>query len=96
MAMLNNASFIESRLMGFIKEALNAEIVLGNISNYPEAYDWLNQTFFSIRLKRNPRNYGVVNNFGPELDCDFLVEQKITEALANLDELRLVRFDKRN
>jgi len=42
MGMLNNASFIESRLMTFIKEALNAEIVLGNISNYTEAYDWLN------------------------------------------------------
>jgi activating signal cointegrator complex subunit 3 len=42
MGMLNNASFIESRLMGFIKEALNAEIVLGNISNYNEAYSWLN------------------------------------------------------
>jgi hypothetical protein len=54
MGMLNNASFIESKLMGFIKEALNAEVVLGNVSNYHEAYDWLNQTFFSIRLKRNP------------------------------------------
>ena len=54
MGMLNNASYIESRLMIYIKEALNAEIVLGNISNYHEAYDWLNHTFFSIRLKRNP------------------------------------------
>ena len=56
---LNNASYIESRLMGFLKEALNAEIVLGTITNYAEAYDWLNHTFFSIRLKRNPLNYGV-------------------------------------
>jgi activating signal cointegrator complex subunit 3 len=50
MASLNNASYIESKLMGFLKEALNAEIVLGNITNYAEAYDWVNHTFFSIRL----------------------------------------------
>lgn len=59
MALLNNASYIESRLMRFLKEALNAEIVLGNVLNYNEAYDWLKHTFFSIRLRRNPLMYGV-------------------------------------
>jgi hypothetical protein len=59
MGMLNTASYIESRLMGFLKEALNAEIVLGNITNYKESYDWLNHTFFAIRLRRNPVHYGV-------------------------------------
>jgi activating signal cointegrator complex subunit 3 len=63
--------------MGFLKEALNAEIVLGNITNYSEAFDWLNHTFFSIRLKRNPQNYGVFKEYGGDLDCDFLVEAKI-------------------
>ena len=38
MSMLNNASYIESKLLVFLKEALNAEIVLGNITNYNEAY----------------------------------------------------------
>ena len=69
--MLNNASYIESKLLVFLKEALNAEIVLGNITNYNEAYLWINNTFLSIRLRRNPRHYGVTSDFGDlELDCD--------------------------
>jgi len=39
MGFLNNAAHLESRLMGILKEALNAEIVLGNISSLKEAFD---------------------------------------------------------
>ena len=56
--MLNNASYLESRLSYMFKEALNAEIALGNISNVNEAYDWMNHTFYIIRLRRNPIIYG--------------------------------------
>ena len=93
MSLLNNASYIESKLMGFLKEPLNAEIVLGNITNYSEAYDWLNHTFFSIRLKRNPLNYSVQRTYGLDLDCDLLVNEKIDQALKNLDELKMIKFD---
>ena len=41
-------------------------------------------------------NYGVTKEYGIDLDCDLLVEDKITTALKELDELRLVRFDTRN
>jgi hypothetical protein len=30
---MNNASYIESKFMAHMKEGLNAEIVLGNITN---------------------------------------------------------------
>lgn len=57
-AQLNNASFIESRFSTRLKEALNAEIALGNIATLKEAFDWVNYTFYAIRLRRNPTAYG--------------------------------------
>ncbi|CAK75634.1 unnamed protein product (macronuclear) [Paramecium tetraurelia] len=97
MGMLNNASYIESKLLTFLREALNAEIVLGNITNYNEAYNWMCHTFLSIRLRRNPMYYGVERAYHDlELDCDALVQEKINEALKQLDTLKLVRFDSRN
>lgn len=74
MGMLNNASYIESKLLTFLREALNAEIVLGNITNYTEAYNWMCRTFLSIRLRRNPLHYGVLREYNDlDLDCDTLV-----------------------
>ena len=40
--------------MKSINENLNAEICLGNISNYNEAFNYLNHSFYSIRLRRSP------------------------------------------
>ncbi|CAD8152858.1 unnamed protein product [Paramecium pentaurelia] len=97
MGMLNNASYIESKLLTFLREALNAEIVLGNITNYTEAYNWMCHTFLSIRLRRNPIHYGVQRAYDDlELDCDTLVQEKIESALKQLDSLKLVRYDTRN
>ena len=65
MGLLNNASYIESKMMGFVKEALNAEIVLGTIANYYEAFSWFTNTFCAIRIRRNPTNYGVEMDVQP-------------------------------
>ena len=40
-------------------EHLNAEIVLGTISDYSVALEWLRSTFLYIRVMKNPRHYGV-------------------------------------
>ena len=54
MAQLNNVSYLESKLLQMLKEAINAEIVLGNITSYIEAFEWLGRTFLKIRLTRSP------------------------------------------
>lgn len=38
---------LESKLQDMINEALNAEIVLGNITNINEAFDWVYETFYN-------------------------------------------------
>lgn len=56
---MNDASMIESKFFGHLKEALNAEIVLGNVTNLFEAKEWLEYTFLAVRIKRNGNYYGV-------------------------------------
>ena len=38
-------------------------------------------------MKRNPLNYGVTKEYGIDLDCDLLVEDKITTALKELGRI---------
>jgi hypothetical protein len=37
-----------------MKEALNAEIVLGNVTSIFEAMEWMSYSYFNIRINRNP------------------------------------------
>lgn len=42
-----------------LADQLNAEIVLGTVSNLKEAVNWLSYTYLYIRMRRNPDLYGV-------------------------------------
>lgn len=42
-----------------LKDNLNAEVVLGTVTNVKEACAWLGYTYLSIRMKLNPLAYGV-------------------------------------
>jgi pre-mRNA-splicing helicase BRR2 len=57
---LNNQQLpIESQMISSLPDQLNAEIVLGTISNLKEAVNWLSYTYLYIRMRRNPDLYGV-------------------------------------
>lgn len=49
---------VESCLMSSLPEHLNAEVVLGTISDVAEAIAWLKSTFLFTRIRRNPQRYG--------------------------------------
>lgn len=42
-----------------LSDSLNAEIVLGTISNVNEAMDWLGYTYLYVRMLREPTLYGI-------------------------------------
>lgn len=42
-----------------LPDSLNAEIVLGTISNVNEAMDWLGYTYLYVRMLREPTLYGI-------------------------------------
>ncbi|KAL0221892.1 hypothetical protein RCL1_001746 [Eukaryota sp. TZLM3-RCL] len=85
---------IESRLITRLPEHLNAEIVLGTISNIREAVQWLRYTFMFTRMKQNPLAYGVsweVLQSDPELFSRRF--EMIVDASRRLAEVRMVLFN---
>ena len=50
---------IESHFVQHLANNLNAEIVLGTVSNLEEAAQWLHYTFLYVRMMRNPGGYGL-------------------------------------
>ncbi len=93
MGQLNNSGYIESKFLHHLKEALNAEIVLGNITSEFEAMDWLKYTYFAIRFKRNPIAYQFSVN--PAIDRTYQLEQfmhdQLEKAISELNQERLIR-----
>ena len=57
--MLSYVRPIESKFKPFIKEALLAEIVLGNICSVGEAIGYMKSTFYYVRMGKNPSYYGI-------------------------------------
>ncbi len=49
---------IESRLHEGMTEHLNAEVVLGTITDAATALSWVKSTFLFVRLRKNPTRYG--------------------------------------
>ncbi|PYH72833.1 RNA helicase SLH1 [Aspergillus vadensis CBS 113365] len=50
---------IESRFSSRLVDNLNAEISLGTVTSVPEAVQWLGYSYLFVRMKREPRNYGI-------------------------------------
>ncbi|KNC51125.1 activating signal cointegrator 1 complex subunit 3 [Thecamonas trahens ATCC 50062] len=87
---------IESRFMERLPTNLNAEIVLGTVTNVAEAISWLRYTYLYVRMIRNPLVYGIPHE---DLLADpslFLrMEQLIVDAARRLDACRMIRYDER-
>lgn len=42
-----------------LKDNLNAEVVLGTVTNVKEACAWLRYTYLAVRMRLNPLAYGI-------------------------------------
>jgi activating signal cointegrator complex subunit 3 len=87
---------IESRFVEHLEDHLNAEVVLGTVTDVDEAVRWLSYTYLHTRMLANPLAYGVTNN-ELELDRELFAKRRalIEAAATRLDECRMVRFDRR-
>eukprot|EP00906_Rhabdomonas_costata_P036183 RCo050792 len=92
--LLTHALPIESCFVESLEDHLNAEIVLGTVSDIREAVRWLGYTYLYVRMRRNPMQYGISYD---ELAGDPLLggkrEQLIRDAAKRLDETRMIRFN---
>ncbi|CAM6031293.1 unnamed protein product [Sphagnum compactum] len=57
--LLNQSMPIESTFCKHLDTHLNAEIFLGTVSSHSDAVAWLSYTYLHVRMRENPRFYGV-------------------------------------
>ena len=85
---------IESQLIKGLVDNLNAEIVLGTVTNIQEAVAWLSYTYLFVRMLKNPMVYGISYE---ERQMDPNLVNKRTElivaAATELDNVRMIRFN---
>jgi replicative superfamily II helicase len=53
---------IESCFIKQLPDHLNAEIVSGTVTSIKEAVAWLRYTYLYIRMRKNPRVYGMLDD----------------------------------
>lgn len=97
LGMISHSVPIESKFTEQLADHLNAEVVLGTVTNVKEGVIWLGYTYLFVRMRRNPLAYSIG---WEELAMDpQLVSYRsrlISEAARLLDRSRMVRFDERS
>jgi len=94
LSMMNQNLTIESQLLRALPDALNAEIVNGNITTVTEGAIWLRYTFLYQRMLKNPETYGITKEeFDSDKDlfkrrCDL-----IHSAARLLEKNGLIKYD---
>lgn len=85
---------IESNFRERLLNNLNAEIAGGTVANLADAVGWLRSTYFFIRARRNPPEYGldyVEVRKDPQLR-EYL-EDIVCDAARKLDANKMIRYD---
>jgi pre-mRNA-splicing helicase BRR2 len=96
LSLLNHQLPIESQLISRLPDMLNAEIVLGTVSNLHEAVTWLGYTYLYICMLRNPTLYGIPQE---KFEADRFLEAHRYDlahtAATILDKSNLIKYDRK-
>lgn len=91
---LTNQIPIESKLLDALTDNLNAEIILGGVSNVQEAVEWMTFTYLYRRMKINPQVYGLnYKDLQDDPDLRMSMLNFIDKAAKLLDKARMIRYD---
>lgn len=97
LAMLTRTVPIESQFTNDLPDHLNAEIVLGTVTNVREGAQWLQYSYLAHRMCQNPLAYGLK---WEDLRKDPLLSTHyrslIAEAAKSLDRSKMIRYDKKS
>ena len=85
---------IESQFVKRLADHLNAEIVLGTVTNIQEAVTWLSYTYLFIRMAKNPWYYAIPYN-QKQMDPRLVSVRRdfIIVAAKLLDACQMIRYD---
>ncbi|KAK9785880.1 hypothetical protein WJX73_006814 [Symbiochloris irregularis] len=96
LSMLTHQTAIESQFQQGLVDNLNAEIVLGTVTNLAEASAWLSYTYLYVRMLHNPIAYGIPwQELASEPRLEGRRRSLITEAARQLEASKMARFDER-
>lgn len=87
---------IESRFSEKLVDNLNAEISLGTVTTVSEGVQWLGYSYLFVRMKREPRNYGI--EWAEIRDDPMLVQRRrklIIDAARVLQKSQMIIFNER-
>lgn len=90
---LTNQVPIESKLLNALTDNLNAEIVLGSVSNVQEAVEWMTFTYLYRRMRINPQVYGMqYSDIQDDPDLREHLLAFVHNAAKMLDKARMIRY----
>ena len=96
-SMLTHSTPIESQFIECLADNLNAEIVLGTVTNVREGAQWLSYSYLHTRMEQNPLGYGLTWD---EVRMDpGLIEHRrnlVKTAARKLHKAKMIRFDEQS
>ncbi|ERF69234.1 hypothetical protein EPUS_01191 [Endocarpon pusillum Z07020] len=87
---------IESKFSQKLVDNLNAEISLGTVTSVSEAVTWIGYSYLFVRMKRDPRNYGI--DWSEIMDDPQLVERRrdlVVKAARTLHNSQMIIFNEK-
>eukprot|EP01133_Synstelium_polycarpum_P001014 gene1014-1153_t len=95
--LMSAAMPIESRFINNLEDNLNAEIVLGTVSNVREASTWLSYTYLYIRMVANPHGYGIsLDDLRRDPTLEEFRRKMIQRTAEKLERCKMIRYDRDN
>ena len=97
LSLLTRQNPIESQFMSHLPDNLNAEVVLGTVTNIDEACSWLGYTYLNVRMRQSPITYGInerMKNDDPGLHM--FQRDMIIKAAQELDKAHMIRYEQKN
>ncbi|KRT80228.1 helicase, partial [Oryctes borbonicus] len=94
---MTNQIPIESKLLNALTDNLNAEIVLGSVSNIQESVEWLTFTYLHRRMRMNPQVYGLqYSDLEEDSNLRGTMLTFVHKAATLLDKAHMIRYDPKN
>ena len=97
LSLLNHQLPIESQFISKLADNLNAEVVLGTVSNVKEAVEWLGYTYLYVCMLRNPGLYGITQDM---VQQDPYLEQRRADLIhtvaTELAKTGVLRYDRKS
>jgi antiviral helicase SLH1 len=87
---------IESKFSHKLVDNLNAEISLGTVTSVPEAVTWIGYSYLFVRMRRDPRNYGI--EWSEIMDDPQLVQRRrdlVVKAARTLHNTQMIIYNEK-